>query len=63
MIEQISFKIIQALCENWNLSPEKAKEYLDLLAIGTGADLVSLSGENRIFMHFGLQKINKNPKH
>lgn len=57
----VGFKLIQALCEKMNLDPNIPFSYLDLLAIGTGADMVSLVDENRIFMHYGLQKLNENP--
>lgn len=35
------------------------EEYLDLVALGTVADLVQLTGENRILVHHGLQRIRK----
>ena len=57
----VAFKLVQALCEKMNLNEEKSLQFLDVLALGTGADMVSLTGENRIFTHFGLQKINENP--
>jgi len=36
------------------LSPERAEEFLDLAALGTVADLVPLTGENRILVKAGL---------
>ena len=57
----VAFKLIQALCVKLNLASSTAFDYLDLLALGTGADMVSLTGENRIFTHFGLEKMNLNP--
>lgn len=38
------------------------KQYLDLVAIGTIADLVPLLGPNRIFVKHGLNEINKTRK-
>jgi single-stranded-DNA-specific exonuclease len=35
--------------------------YCDLVAISIACDIVPLSGENRTMLHFGLEKIRKNP--
>ncbi|AYF92477.1 single-stranded-DNA-specific exonuclease RecJ [Apilactobacillus bombintestini] len=47
----IAFKVATALLD------EVPEEYLDLAAIGTVADLVSLTDENRILVKYGLQMI------
>lgn len=38
---------------------EQPQHLLDLVAIGTIADLVPLTGENRILVHYGLQKLSQ----
>lgn len=57
----IGFKLIQALCKALDFSPETAYKYLDLVALATCADIVPLTGENRILVHTGLQLINQQP--
>ncbi len=50
----VAFKLAQALTNNgWE------KWLLDLVAIGTVADLQSLTGENRILVSFGLKVLEK----
>lgn len=50
------FTVILALFERKGIK-EKAYKYLDLVAIGTVADIVPLLEENRIFTKFGLEKL------
>lgn len=57
----IGFKLVQALCKPLDFSPETAYKYLDLVALATCADIVPLTGENRILVHTGLQLINQQP--
>ncbi len=58
----IGFKLIQALGKNRNQTIEDIAEYLDLVATAIAADIVPMTGENRILAHFGLQVINSNPR-
>ncbi len=37
-------------------------KYLDLVALGTVADIVPLVGDNRVFVKFGLEQLKKNPR-
>lgn len=39
-----------------------AMEYVDIAALATVADVVSLTGENRTIVHMGLEKINARPR-
>ena len=58
----VGFKLIQALAETKDIPFEQLHPYLDLLAISIGADIVSITGENRILAHFGLKVLNQNPR-
>lgn len=51
----IAFKAAHALLKTRRLEDVDLKEYLDLVALGTVADLVPLLEENRIFVQKGLQ--------
>ncbi len=41
---------------------QAAEEYLDICALATVADLVPLTGENRILVYLGLRQINSSPR-
>ena len=58
----IGFKLIQALGENRNQTINDLILYLDLVATAIGADIVPITGENRILAKFGLDVINTNPR-
>ena len=57
----VGFKLIAALTEKLNLPADFAFENLDLLATAIAADIVPITGENRILAFHGLIKANKNP--
>lgn len=57
----VGFKLICALCDELNLPPETSYEYLDLVATAIAADIVPMTGENRILAYYGLKKANENP--
>lgn len=54
----VGFKLLQAFTQQQGYDESKLFEYLDLLAISIGADIVPVTGENRILAKFGLEKIN-----
>jgi len=58
----IGFKLIQALGRNRNQTIEDLTPYLDLVATAIAADIVPMTGENRVLAYFGLQVINNNPR-
>lgn len=58
----IGFKLIQALGENRDQTIEDLTSYLDLVATAIAADIVPMTGENRVLAYFGLQVINSDPR-
>ncbi|MBS9774849.1 MAG: single-stranded-DNA-specific exonuclease RecJ [Tenacibaculum sp.] len=58
----VGFKLIQALAEKRNQTINDLASYLDLVAIAIAADIVPITGENRILAYYGLQIINSNPR-
>jgi len=58
----VGFKLIQALEENLGNGSENLIPYLDLVATAIGADIVPITGENRILAYHGLKVINSNPR-
>ncbi len=58
----IGFKLIQALGQNRNQTIDDLILYLDLVATAIGADIVPITGENRILAKFGLEVINAEPR-
>ena len=57
----VGFKLISALAPQFDLSDEDVNENLDLLATAIAADIVPMTGENRILAYYGLKKANENP--
>ncbi len=58
----VGFKLIQALGSKKGETIEDLIPYLDLVATAIGADIVPITGENRVLAYFGLQVINTNPR-
>ena len=58
----IGFKLIQALGMNREQTIEDLAPYLDFVATAIAADIVPMTGENRVLAYFGLQVINNNPR-
>ena len=58
----VGFKLIQALASRRNQTIDDLVPYLDLVATAIAADIVPITGENRILAYFGLQVINSNPR-
>ena len=57
----VGFKLISALAPQFSLTDEDVYENLDLVATAIAADIVSMTGENRVLAFYGLQKANEKP--
>lgn len=57
----LGFKLIQAFSRRYR-KEEEIFDYLDLVVVSIASDIVPITGENRILAHYGLQKLNQNPR-
>ena len=57
----VGFKLITALSQRLGLNEDAYLCYLDLVVTAIGADIVPITGENRILAYYGLQKLNTSP--
>ena len=55
----VVWKVIQALYQRMNLPSSAWYNFLDLVCLGTIADIVPLLGENRIIAKYGLEKLTR----
>ncbi len=58
----VGFKLITALSMRGLGSMDKVYELLDLLAVSIAADIVPITGENRVLTYYGLKQLNKKPR-
>lgn len=58
----VGFKLIQALSGRRGLTIQNLVPYLDLVATAIAADIVPITGENRVLAKFGLDVINTFPR-
>ncbi|MBA4134269.1 MAG: single-stranded-DNA-specific exonuclease RecJ [Flavobacterium sp.] len=58
----VGFKLIQALAQKRNQTVADLVPYLDLVATAIAADIVPMTGENRVLAKFGLEVINSSPR-
>jgi len=58
----VGFKMLQAVQEANNYDKEELFNLLDFVAVATGADIVPVTGENRILTYFGLKILNENTR-
>lgn len=58
----VGFKLIQALADRRGQSIDELLPYLDLVATAIGADIVPITGENRVLAYHGLRVTNLAPR-
>ena len=60
----VAFKLIQAILakNRFGLKEGHEKWLLDLVGLATMSDMVPLTGENRVFAHYGLTVLRKSPR-
>jgi len=58
----VGFKLVHALASRRGQTIEDIQQYLDLVATAIAADIVPITGENRILTYYGLEVINSNPR-
>ena len=58
----VGFKFLHGFCLRNNLSLDRLHPFMDLLAVSIAADLVPITGENRVMAHFGLRRLNQHPR-
>ena len=58
----VAFKLVQALADRFGMELEDITDCLDLVALGTVADMVNLSDENRFYVKKGLKILGKSRK-
>lgn len=58
----VGFKLIQALALSDGKTITDLISYLDFVATAIGADIVPITGENRVLAYFGMIQINEYPR-
>lgn len=58
----IGFKLAQAIAQKRNVPVTALENLLDLVAVAIAADIVPLTGENRVLATFGMKRINEDPR-
>ncbi|MDO5608836.1 MAG: single-stranded-DNA-specific exonuclease RecJ [Capnocytophaga sp.] len=57
----VGFKLIHAIVQKRNWDIDLIYKYLDFVSVAIAADIVPMTGENRIMMHYGLRVLNEAP--
>jgi single-stranded-DNA-specific exonuclease len=55
----LGYKLAQAISSSNSLPADQLEQYLDLVAISIAADIVPITGENRILAYYGLRILNR----
>jgi len=59
----VGFKLVQAFSQRNDMPFSEIEPLLDLVAVSIAADIVPLTGENRIMIYHGLKHLNSNPSY
>lgn len=57
----VGFKFMQAFARNNSIPFSRLSPLLDFCAVSIAADIVPVTGENRILAYYGLKQLNQNP--
>ncbi len=57
----VGYKFMQGFSMSNGINPIDLESMLDLVAVSIAADIVPMTGENRILTYHGLRRINSNP--
>lgn len=58
----VGFKLIHGITKHNNWEESEIWPYLDLVAVSISADIVPITGENRVLCHFGIRQLQTNPR-
>jgi len=58
----VGFKLIQAYAQNEGTPVQELEHYLDLVAVSIAADIVPITGENRVLTYYGIKQLNSKPR-
>ena len=58
----VGFKLLQAFCQETKRPVGQLYEFLDLVAVAIAADIVPITGENRVLAYYGLRQLNQSPR-
>ncbi|MFP4090238.1 MAG: single-stranded-DNA-specific exonuclease RecJ [Cyclobacteriaceae bacterium] len=58
----VGFKLLHGYCIKVKKYHKQLVEWLDLVAVAIAADIVPITGENRIMTYFGLIRLNESPR-
>ena len=57
----VGFKLLEGFCQQNTIEKESLFNFLDLVAVSIGCDIVPIVDENRILAFYGLKKLNQSP--
>ena len=58
----VGFKLVQGYAQKYEIPFDTLIPLLDLCVVSIASDLVFMTGENRILAHYGLKRLNEEPR-